>query len=220
MGFAALFFVRLQHGVLFPCLQLGLFPCLLPDGSSLQRPGLQHLPDGSSLQRPCLQRLPDGASLPADCLPCRSLLPCPLPTVFCSAPAGSISATAAPLASSSATAHRPATSSRWLSATVPPSSSLWHSRPAAPPWHSRPAASSRWLFAAASLPAVLCADGPLPATASPQRLCQQQTLSAEKSTPVWLAIWHTWARFANSQHRDAAFATPDNICAHSSLLQH
>ena len=44
--------------------------------------------------------------------------------------------------------------------------------------------------------------------------------SAEKSTPVWLAIWHTWTGFANSQHRDAAFATPDNICAHSSLLPH
>ena len=41
---------------------------------------------------------------------------------------------------------------------------------------------------------------------------------AEKSTPVWLAIWRTWAGFANSQHRDAAFATPNNICAHSSLL--
>ena len=34
---------------------------------------------------------------------------------------------------------------------------------------------------------------------------------AEKSTPVWLAIWRTWAGFANSQHRDAAFATPNNI---------
>ena len=43
---------------------------------------------------------------------------------------------------------------------------------------------------------------------------------AEKSTPVWLAIWRTWAGFANSQHRDAAFATPGNICARSSLLQH
>ena len=41
---------------------------------------------------------------------------------------------------------------------------------------------------------------------------------AEKSTPVWLAIWRTWAGFANSQHRDSTFATPDNICAHSSLL--
>ena len=43
---------------------------------------------------------------------------------------------------------------------------------------------------------------------------------AEKSTPVWLAIWRTWAGFANSQHRDAAFATPNNICAHSFLLPH
>ena len=42
----------------------------------------------------------------------------------------------------------------------------------------------------------------------------------EKSTPVWLAIWRTWAGFANSQHRNAAFATPNNICAHSSLLPH
>ena len=41
---------------------------------------------------------------------------------------------------------------------------------------------------------------------------------AAKSTPVWLAIWHIWAGFANSQHRDASFATPKNICAYSSLL--
>ena len=50
---------------------------------------------------------------------------------------------------------------------------------------------------------------PLPAT----------NLIRQRSTPVWLAIWRTWAGFANSQHRDAALATPDNICAHSSLLQ-
>ena len=29
--------------------------------------------------------------------------------------------------------------------------------------------------------------------------------SAEKTTPVWLAIWRTWAGFANSQLRCAAF---------------
>ena len=28
---------------------------------------------------------------------------------------------------------------------------------------------------------------------------------AEKSTPVWLAIWRIWAGFANSQLRRAAF---------------
>ena len=44
--------------------------------------------------------------------------------------------------------------------------------------------------------------------------------SAEKRTPVWLAIWRIWAGFANSQHRDAALATPNNISAHSSLLPH
>ena len=38
---------------------------------------------------------------------------------------------------------------------------------------------------------------------------------AEKSTPVWLAIWRISAGFANSQHRDAAFhSTYHHICAH------
>ena len=78
-----------------------------------------------------------------------------------------------------------------------------------------------------------------PATASPRRPGQQHLRYAaldaasqhgasasnkphlaEKSAPVWLAIWHIWAGFANSQHRDAAFATPKNICAHSSSLPH
>ena len=36
---------------------------------------------------------------------------------------------------------------------------------------------------------------------------------AEKSTPVWLAIWRTWAGFANSQMRRAAFrCTYSYIC--------
>ena len=93
-------------------------------------------------------------------------------------------------------------------------------------------------FAAAPLSAILppqspahqhLSTAPRP-SASPSRRPSQQHLRhgapasnkphlAEKSTPVWLAIWRTWAGFANSQHRDAAFATPDNICAHSSLLQ-
>ena len=74
------------------------------------------------------------------------------------------------------------------------------------------------------------ATAPLPATALPrlprqQQLCHGVPASnkphpSENSTPVWLAIWRTWAGFANSQHRNAAFATPDNICAHSSLLPH
>ena len=63
------------------------------------------------------------------------------------------------------------------------------------------------------------ATAPLPATNLIGAPASNKPHPAEKSTPVWLAIWRTWAGFANSQHRDAAFATPDNICAHSSLLQ-
>ena len=38
---------------------------------------------------------------------------------------------------------------------------------------------------------------------------------AEKSTPVWLAIWRIWAGFANSQLRRAAFrCTSSYICTH------
>ena len=63
------------------------------------------------------------------------------------------------------------------------------------------------------------ATAPLPATNLIGAPASNKPHPAEKSTPVWLAIWRTWAGFANSQHRDAALATPDNICAHSSLLQ-
>ena len=39
---------------------------------------------------------------------------------------------------------------------------------------------------------------------------------AEKSTPVWLAIWRTWAGFANSQLLRAAFCSNYLYrCAHS-----
>ena len=78
--------------------------------------------------------------------------------------------------------------------------------PAASATAPRPAASSRWLFAAA----------PLPVTAMPRRSLQQHLCygapasnkphPAEKSTPVWLAIWRTWAGFANSQLRCANFS--------------
>ena len=59
--------------------------------------------------------------------------------------------------------------------------------------------------------------------ASPRRPGQEETSSAppasnrphpaEKSTPVWLAIWRAWAGFANSQLRCAAFrCTYSYIC--------
>ena len=63
----------------------------------------------------------------------------------------------------------------------------------------RPAADSRWLST----------TSPLPASLSPRRPCQHlcrhgasasnKPHPAEKSTPVWLAIWRIWAGFANSQ---------------------
>ena len=69
----------------------------------------------------------------------------------------------------------------------------------------RPAASSRWLFAAAPLPVAA-----MPRRSLQQHLCYGAPASnkphpAEKSTPVWLAIWRTWAGFANSQLRCATF---------------
>ena len=121
-------FLFAQHGVLFPCLQRGLFPCLqlvlfpclLPDGASLQHPGLQRLPDGAPFRQVaflagacCRARFPRSSAAP----------PGQQHLCHCGAPASS--------------------SSRWLSATVPPSSSPWHSRPAAPPWHFLPAVPLR-----------------------------------------------------------------------------
>ena len=43
---------------------------------------------------------------------------------------------------------------------------------------------------------------------------------AEKSTPVWLAIWHTWAGFANSQLRCATFLSTYSYKCSSTLLPH
>ena len=44
--------------------------------------------------------------------------------------------------------------------------------------------------------------------------------SAEKSTPVWLAIWRTWAGFANSQLRCANFCSNYSYKCSSPLLPH
>ena len=91
--------------------------------------------------------------------------------------------------SSSATAPRPAASSRWCFAAAP-----------------LPVASSRWLFAAAPLPVAA-----MPRRSLQQHLCHGAPASnkphpAEKRTPVRLAIWRTWAGFANSQLRRANFS--------------
>ena len=160
MGFAALFFVRLQRGVLFPCLPRGLFPCLLPDGAPFRQ--IAFLAGACCPARFPLSSTAPLPAAPPRCLPASSIFPMAL---RCSVPAGSPLCRRFTACNSSASAPLPATN-----LIGPPASNKPH--------------------------------------------------PAEKSTPVWLAIWHNWAGFANSQHRDAAFATPDNICAHSSLLQH
>ena len=86
---------------------------------------------------------------------------------------------------------RPAIASRWHSATVPrPATSQLTRRPL-------PATASRWHSATVSRLAgqQLCLGSP----------ASNKPHSAERSTPVWLAIWRTWAGFANSQLRRATF---------------
>ena len=162
MGFAALFFVRLQRGVLFPCLQRGLFPCLLPDGSSLQRPCQQRLPDGAPFRQV--------AFLAGAC--CRTRFP--------------LSSTAAP-ASNSAKVPLPA---------ALPDGSLPQCRH--PLRHGTP--GQQHLPDGSSLQRP-CRQSSVPTVPCQQQLCHGVPASnkphpAEKSTPVWLAIWRTWAGFA------------------------
>ena len=101
-----------------------------------------------------------------------------------------------PASNSSTIAPRPATASRWRSARAP-----------------RPAASCQQHLschgALASIFSMALRYG-APASNSSATAPRQQQLRygalasnkphpAEKSTPVWLAIWRTWAGFANSQ---------------------
>ena len=107
-----------------------------------------------------------------------------------------------PASNSSTIAPRPATASRWRSARAP-----------------RPAASCQQHLschgALASIFSMALRYG-APASNSSATAPRQQQLRygalasnkphpAEKSTPVWLAIWRIWAGFANSQLRRAIF---------------
>ena len=81
----------------------------------------------------------------------------------------------------------PGFSSRWCCTTSLPA--------AASP--QRPlAAASRWL-SATSLP--VCAGVPAGQQFCHGALASNKPHPSERSTPVWLAIWRTWAGFANSQ---------------------
>ena len=114
-------------------------------------------------------------------------------------------------------ASLPVFSSRWCCTTSLPAAAL----------PRRPlAAASRWL-SATSLPVctAVLAGQQFRHGAHWQRLRHGALASnkphpSERSTPVWLAIWHIWAGFANSQHRDAAYAASNNICAHFPSLPH
>ena len=108
-----------------------------------------------------------------------------------------------------------------------PDGSTWHQHlcHGAASRHRAPASSSAAAPQPAAPPRRRLSAVALPRCPGQQQLCHGAPASnkphpAEKSTPVWLAIWRTWARFANSQHRDAAFTTPNNVCAHSFLLPH
>ena len=81
------------------------------------------------------------------------------------------------------------------------------------------AASSRWRFATA-LP---ISSPRRPASIFPMTLRHGAPTSnkphpAEKSTPVWLAIWHIWAGFANSQLHCATFHSTYSYKCTSTLL--
>ena len=109
-------------------------------------------------------------------------------------------------------------SSRCVSAPAPLSSvQLCHGAPAsisttAPPLCSRSATAPR--------PAASCSV----ASPSQQQLSHHGASAsnkphpAKKSTPVWLAIWHIWAGFANSQLRCAIFQSNYSCKCPSPLL--
>ena len=107
------------------------------------------------------------------------------------------------------------------------------------------AASSRCCSAAAALP--LCGGAICIFATAPRQFCRSASASnifpmalyhgcashkvlrhgapasnkphpAEKSTPVWLAIWHIWAGFANSQLQCATFHSTYSYKFTSSLL--
>ena len=100
-------------------------------------------------------------------------------------------------------------------------------RPGQPLRHSAPAiifqmALRRGALASTCPGQHLPRPAPAPASSSTsapgqssRRPASNKPHSAEKSTPVWLAIWRTWAGFANSQRWCVAFrCTYSYICTH------
>ena len=171
---------------------------LLPDAvveASVQR---QLLPD-AAVRPHCRLLLPDAALR----LLCQQRLPDAALRLLCQQrPAQRRPAQRHPgsTASHPLRRPRPAIASRWRSATAPrPATSQLPRRPL-------PATASRWHSATASRLAgqQLCLGSP----------ASNKPHSAERSTPVWLAIWRTWAGFANSQLQRATIRCTYYISAH------
>ena len=92
------------------------------------------------------------------------------------------------------------------------------------------AASSRWRFATGTsarscfpvlvciFPMALCHGGASHKALRNGAQASNKPHPAEKSTPVWLAIWHIWAGFANSQLQCATFHSTYSYKFTSSLL--
>ena len=121
--------------------------------------------------------------------------------------------------------------------SLPDGASHWHFRSqllpgaglhlpdgASPRSISLRAASSRWRFATAHLPACSVFLMALRHGAASHKALRNGISAsnkphpAEKSTPVWLAIWHIWAGFANSQLQCATFHSTYSYKFTSSLL--
>ena len=88
------------------------------------------------------------------------------------------------------------------------------------------AASSRWCSLLLGIgaphgsffPMLLCHGGASHKALRHGALASNKPHSAEKSTPVWLAVWRIWAGFANSQLRRPTFHSTYSYKCISTLL--
>ena len=91
---------------------------------------------------------------------------------------------------------------------------------------SRASLPRRSLLVSRGVPVPVCCGVPLPAASLPLPFLSGAPASnkphlAEKRTPVWLAIWRTWAGFANSQLLpDAAAAAPCRVPRGAATFPH
>ena len=102
-------------------------------------------------------------------------------------------------------------SSRWYSSGAPARRQLSHGAPASSTSSVYPASLSATAPPLCRRSAMALRHG-APASNKPH--------PAEKRTPVWLAIWRTWAGFANSQLRRTTFLSTYSYKCSSTLVPH